>query len=1205
MTASKARPWRVFLSHTSELEPFVHAAKEAVTRAGHIPVDMRYFAAVDSRPSEVCMAAVESADVYVLIAGSRYGSSVRDRPEVSYTELEFLTAGRAGLPRLAFLLDVPAEPRQQSFRDRVTDSDLTAAKFTDPSSLETRVYQALIELERRHVVPVWSVPPLRGSEVARPALTDALVEAVLAPGAGTVGVTTGLVGAGGFGKTTLARMVAHRVRDDFPGGVAWITVGEDASGPELAATITSAARLFDPAAPEVTDPLAAGASLGRALADRQVLLVIDDVWTSEQVDPFLLGGARTVRLFTTRQRDVLPPVTDQVPVDQMAADEARRMLGAGLPAALVDEALAATGRWPVLLALLAGAVDEGVEAGGEPARELTEILRALRADGITVLDVGDENSRSQAVAGTIEAGLRRLTEDERLRYLELAVFGEDVTIPGEVVARLWAHTGRWAVFRSRRFLARLHKLSLLAAYRRDPDEALLHDVVRAYLRHRTADRRAELDRAVVDAHRSLTPKGWAALPAEERYLWVWLAAHLRGAGLRDELEALLDDPEWLIGKLQYVGAAALEADLSLADRRALATAVRQNAHVLTPMDSPKWLAATLASRIAPGVGLDRLRDSLWAAAGDVYLRPFEPLADRPHPALIRVLPGLAPSAATAVAPDGGWIAFAADDGTIRLRDPITGGIIATLRDTPGDVRELAVAPDSTWLAAGCADGSVWILDTRTGARRGPFEGATGRIAALAVASDGTWLVASGTRDRVPWIWDAGTGAARFALAQPGSADGPPLPGRARCPSLLLDPRGRWIGLLTRSGTVPARAAVSVWDLRTGTGRQLGSPSWHEDVAVAVAPTGDWIATASTDGRIEIWDCEDWTPRTIGDCHEPPGPQIELAVAADGRWLAVRGDNLISVADLRDGRIVAELVVFGGSGGLLFGPDGTWLAATEGESVIVWNTADWSRRNLLTGHAGDVTGLVASGDGGWLASASPGRAIRVWDPAVVGERGDDVGRDNPAWEGDFPPVPASEGLLRRPTTWQKFPRAALLSMSDRSMNTWWNSLLAFGEECTRIVATIPGPGDEWRLISFGDDHVVRLWDDDTEAPLRAFDGQLRTIPEELERTSVAAAADGTWLALAEHSAVHIWDQSTGRRLHTLATPSGQVSGLAATSEGLLCSVGADAIARVWDPARGTLIAAIRFEHPLTGVTALDGRITAEGGGLDYLFEVVGR
>src|SRR6478735_2755123 len=106
---------KVFLSHTSKMarhpagRSFVQAAMDAAVAAGVLPSDMRYFTADDRSPAQLCEDAVRACGVYVGLFGLDYGSPVRDRPDVSYTELEFLTAleeqqGR-GMRVLAFLLD--------------------------------------------------------------------------------------------------------------------------------------------------------------------------------------------------------------------------------------------------------------------------------------------------------------------------------------------------------------------------------------------------------------------------------------------------------------------------------------------------------------------------------------------------------------------------------------------------------------------------------------------------------------------------------------------------------------------------------------------------------------------------------------------------------------------------------------------------------------------------------------------------------------------------------------------------------------------------------------------------------------------------------------------------------------------------------------------------------------------------------------------
>lgn len=153
---------RVFISHTSEFatypekRSFIAAAIAAVNRAGCVPCDMEYFTARDQKPAQYCIDCVRECDVYVGIIGLRYGSPVQDRPEVSYTELEFEAATESpARQRLIFLLDpessvpvgrfmdVQYGDRQEQFRIRLRDAGVTCKPFSEAYQLETLIYQAL------------------------------------------------------------------------------------------------------------------------------------------------------------------------------------------------------------------------------------------------------------------------------------------------------------------------------------------------------------------------------------------------------------------------------------------------------------------------------------------------------------------------------------------------------------------------------------------------------------------------------------------------------------------------------------------------------------------------------------------------------------------------------------------------------------------------------------------------------------------------------------------------------------------------------------------------------------------------------------------------------------------------------------------------------------------------------------------------------
>src|SRR5262249_24457095 len=158
--------------------------------------------------------------------------------------------------------------------------------------------------------------------VARPEVADAVVALLLAKDGGTVGLSTGLYGAGGFGKTTLARQVCwnRAVRRWFRGGAFEVPIGDGMVGADLAQKVTNLIHGLGGTAPGTTDPREAGLRLGEVLAAqrRRVLLLVDDVWKIEQLRPFLHSGPNCTVLVTTRRPGVLPHAPSRVvKVDQM------------------------------------------------------------------------------------------------------------------------------------------------------------------------------------------------------------------------------------------------------------------------------------------------------------------------------------------------------------------------------------------------------------------------------------------------------------------------------------------------------------------------------------------------------------------------------------------------------------------------------------------------------------------------------------------------------------------------------------------------------------------------------------------------------------------------------------------------------------------------------------------------------------------------
>jgi hypothetical protein len=529
-------------------------------------------------------------------------------------------------------------------------------------------------------------------------------------------------------------------------------------GADLAVRVNDLAFALCGQRPALSDPEAAGAELGRLLDERgtAVLLVVDDVWQTSQLRPFRIGGQTCTRLVTTRIPDLLPAHGVRIPVDAMPDDQARQLVAdgvAGLPADAAERLAQLAGRWPVLLNLVNGVLRRRTARGQPPAQAAREVVRQLLAEGPGAFDPARSADRSQAVAATIRASLTLLDPADQQRYLDLAIFPEDVDLPLDVLRLLWP--GR----RAEALCEDLAGLGLAADYRLDAPgpRLVLHDVVRAYLRTcRDAEQRVQVHQRLADAAAGLLPAldeplPWWLLPEHAGYLWRYLPYHLYGAGRADELAGLVSDLRWVAAKTRRFGSVvAVEADVELVDTPTttlLRWTLGQAAPVLGPMDPPAALGATLAGRLHGVRGLEGVLERYRITLPRPLLEPARPLPDQPDPAQPVTPAGHIGGVIICMfSPDGALLATAGEDGTVRLWRVADLAERAVLTGHTGGVWGCEFSPDGALLATAGTDRTVRLWQVATGVQVAVLRGHTDWVRDCAISPDGAF---AGHRQRRP------------------------------------------------------------------------------------------------------------------------------------------------------------------------------------------------------------------------------------------------------------------------------------------------------------------------------------------------------------------------------------------------------------------------------------------------------------------------
>ncbi len=192
-------------------------------------------------------------------------------------------------------------------------------------------------------------------------------------------------------------------------------------------------------------------------------------------------------------------------------------------------------------------------------------------------------------------------------------------------------------------------------------------------------------------------------------------------------------------------------------------------------------------------------------------------------------------------------------------------------------------------------------------------------------------------------------------------------------SVAFSPDGKWLA------SASADRSIKVWDVVTGA--PLGTLRGHEGAinALAYSPEGKWLASASDDGSVRLWDGFSGGQRAV--LQGSNGSLFAVAFSPDAKLLAAAGrDRTIFVWDVASGKRVAALEGHKGDVfALAFAPDGKTLVSGGADKTLrFWNRQTLEESSSLGGYKDAILSIAYSPDGRLIASGDAGQTLRVWD-----------------------------------------------------------------------------------------------------------------------------------------------------------------------------------------------------------------------------------
>jgi WD40 repeat protein len=475
-------------------------------------------------------------------------------------------------------------------------------------------------------------------------------------------------------------------------------------------------------------------------------------------------------------------------------------------------------------------------------------------------------------------------------------------------------------------------------------------------------------------------------------------------------------------------------------------------------------------------------------------------------------------------------------GGVKVWDPRTGEVRATLAGQRGEMTSVAFSPDGTLVAGASWGATVKVWDLAAGREVFSLEGHKGRVLAVAFSPNGKRMVSledggadadGGALPGRARMWDANTGKELFTC--PG--------GVANEACVAFMPDGRYFAYASGS-------QIRVMEAETGKKCFTLKGDFGGVQGLACSPDGRRLACARFGGRVELWDLEQRKQifSLKGHTHQPR-MMTGVAFSPDGERIASSDLEEIKVWDAVTAQEVLSLKgkSWLGKGAPAFSPDGRFLAWSDYDGLRVWDTHLPQKTYPAAGDTVRPQKAILSPDGRLLATVLPKlgqpATIKVWD-VQTGKTAFSL----TAHTKDISSLAVhSEGK-----------RLAVVGLYEPAVRLWD---LGAG----KVIRTLKGRGAHVRQMAFSPSgkHLAASYHGGYDKDARQLPGNL-TIWEVASGDEVHVlkanaehltySTDGKRLAAAIGSEGKVWDAVTGKELAVFKGHKYRVDGIGFSADG---------------------------------------------------------